>query len=52
MKGYLQSTRYLQGVIFARKYEIWSGEKKATQDVYSCNLFAAMDSKRRRNKYQ
>ncbi|KAE9526946.1 hypothetical protein AGLY_013594 [Aphis glycines] len=43
-KGYLQSTRYFARRYFARKYENWSGEKKATQDVYSCNLFAAMDN--------
>jgi len=46
----LQTVRHLQGVSFARKYEIRSGEIKATQDVYRCSLFATMDSKRRRDE--
>lgn len=51
-KYILQPARYLQGVSFARKYEIRSGEKNATQDVYCCSLFATADGKRRRNEYQ
>jgi len=48
----LQPARYLQGVCFTRMYDFWSGEKKATQDVYCCSLFAIADGERRWDEYQ